>query len=112
MNHALNTALKNYQRAVLIGCDCPSLTPQDLVAAMSALNEQTPVVLAPAEDGGYVLIGLNRPCPELFTNMPWSQSHLMQQTRARCQQYGIVYHELDTQWDVDTPDDLLRYQAL
>jgi uncharacterized protein len=112
MNYALNTALKNYQRAVLIGCDCPSLTLQDLVAAIHALNEQTPVVLAPAEDGGYVLIGLNRPHPELFANMPWSQSHLMQQTRARCQQQGIAYYELTTQWDVDTPADLLRYQAL
>jgi len=111
MNHALNTALKHYQRAVLIGCDCPSLTPQDLAAAIHALNEQTPVVLAPAEDGGYVLIGLNRPHPELFTDMPWSQSHLMQQTRARCQQHGIAYCELSTQWDVDTPADLLRYRA-
>ena len=110
MNHALNTALKNYQRAVLIGCDCPSLTAQDLAAAIHALNEQTPVVLAPAEDGGYVLVGLNRKQPELFTDMPWSQPHLMQQTRARCQQLNIAYHKLATQWDVDTPADLIRYR--
>jgi uncharacterized protein len=112
MNHALCTALKHYKRAVLIGCDCPSLTTHDLINAITVLNEQTTVVFAPAEDGGYVLIGLNRPYPELFINMPWSNPQLMTQTRARCQQHGIVYQELATQWDVDTPEDLVRYQAL
>jgi len=110
MNHALNTALKNYQRAVLIGCDCPSLTSQDLAAAISALNETT-AVFAPAEDGGYVLVGLNRPHPELFVALPWGSNQVMAKTRARCQQHGIVYYELSTQWDVDTPADLLRYRA-
>jgi rSAM/selenodomain-associated transferase 1 len=111
MNHALCMALKDYQRAVLIGCDCPSLTMQDLITAITALNEFT-AVFAPAEDGGYVLIGLNRPQPELFTDMPWSSEQLMNETRARCQQHGIRYRELAMQWDVDTADDLARYQAL
>jgi rSAM/selenodomain-associated transferase 1 len=112
MNHALCAALKHYKRAVLIGCDCPSFTTQNLAEAISALNEQTTAVFSPVEDGGYVLIGLSRPQPELFVDMPWSKPHLMSATRARCQQYGIVYQELAMQWDVDTPDDLLRYQAL
>jgi rSAM/selenodomain-associated transferase 1 len=110
MNHALCTALKHYKRAVLIGCDCPSLTSQDLATAITMLNDQTTTVIAPAEDGGYVLIGLNRPHPELFTNMPWGNTQLMEQTRARCQQHQIVYHELALQWDVDTPADLARYR--
>lgn len=111
MNDALCSTLKHYKRAVLIGCDCPSLTTQDLVNAIMALNEQTTVVFAPAEDGGYVLIGLNRPQPELFINMPWGNSQLMAKTRTRCQQLGIVYQELAMQWDVDTPNDLRRYQT-
>ncbi|MDD1610819.1 MAG: TIGR04282 family arsenosugar biosynthesis glycosyltransferase [Methylococcaceae bacterium] len=109
MNHALCTALKHYKRAVLIGCDCPSLTSQDLANAITALNDKITVVFAPAEDGGYVLIGLNRPHPELFHNMPWSNERLMQKTRTCCQQQGIIYYELAIQWDVDTPKDLARY---
>jgi rSAM/selenodomain-associated transferase 1 len=112
MNHALCTALKHYKRAVLIGCDCPSLTSQDLATAITMLNDQTTTVIAPAEDGGYVLIGLNRPHPELFTNMPWGSEQLMTVTRACCQQYQIAYHETLTQWDVDTPADLARYRHI
>lgn len=110
MNHALGVALKHYKRAVLMGCDCPSLTPHDLATAITALNETTTAVIAPAEDGGYVLIGLNRPHPELFSNMPWSNPQLMAETRARCQQQRINYYELSVQWDVDTPADLARYR--
>lgn len=112
MNHALSTALKHYKRAILIGCDSPSLTTQDLADAISALNDKTTAVFAPAEDGGYVLIGLNRPQPELFTDMPWGSNQVMAKTRARCQQLGIIYHELAPQWDVDTPVDLMRYRKL
>ena len=112
MNHALCTALKSYQRAALIGCDCPSLTTQELASAISALNDKTTAVFSPAEDGGYVLIGLNRPQAELFTNIPWGSEQVMVETRARCQQFGIIYHELAEQWDVDTPVDLARYQKL
>ena len=112
MNHALCTALKSYKRAVLIGCDCPSLTPQDLMSSISVLNEKTTAVFAPTEDGGYVLIGLNRPQPELFVAMPWGSAQVMTETRARCRQLGIIYHELAWQWDVDTAEDLTRYQKL
>lgn len=109
MNQALNTALKNYKRAVLIGCDCPSLNSQDLATAIQVLNDKTSAVFAPAEDGGYVLIGLNHPQPELFIDMPWSSERVMAETRARCQQHGIIYQELAMQWDIDTPVDLARY---
>ena len=112
MNHALCTALKSYKRAVLIGCDCPSLTSQELASAISVLNDKTTAVFAPAEDGGYVLIGLNRPQPELFVTMPWGGTQVMTETRTRCQQLGIIYHELAQQWDVDTAEDLTRYQKL
>jgi len=55
MQHAFCSALKNYSRALLMGCDCPSLTSQDLEEALTALQQGDDVVLAPAEDGGYVL---------------------------------------------------------
>jgi rSAM/selenodomain-associated transferase 1 len=109
MSHALCTALKFFKRVVLIGCDSPSLSSQDLASVIIALNETT-AVFAPAEDGGYVLLGLNRPQPELFIQMPWGSELVMAETRVRCQQSGIVYHEMPIQWDVDTPRDLTRYR--
>ena len=112
MNNAFCSALNSYSRALIIGCDCPSLTEQDLEEALTALNQEKCCVLAPAEDGGYVLIGLNQPHPELFDNMPWGTERVLEQTRARIKHYNLHHHELKEQWDVDTPKDLTRYHAL
>jgi len=112
MHHAFCSALATHSHALLMGCDCPSLTEQDLEQALAALNQDSGVVLAPAEDGGYVLIGLNRPCPELFDNMPWGTELVLDQTRNRIEHYKLHHHELNEQWDLDTAEDLERYQAL
>lgn len=112
MNNAFCLALNRYSRAVLIGCDCPSLTGQDLEDALTALNQKRSCVLGPAEDGGYVLIGLNHPHPELFLNMPWGTDRVLELTRARLKHSTLQYHELRQQWDIDTPGDLARYRAL
>jgi rSAM/selenodomain-associated transferase 1 len=112
MNHAFAVALAEYSHAIIIGCDCPSLTGCDLDIAISALNTGCDIVLAPAEDGGYVLIGLNRPVPELFENMPWGTAEVLNQTRTRIGQTGQRCFELKEQWDVDTFDDLLRYRKI
>ena len=112
MNNAFSRALNNHSRALIIGCDCPSLTEQDLEAALTALHQESQCVLAPAEDGGYVLIGLNQPQPELFDNMPWGTERVLEQTRARIKHANLHHQELKQQWDVDTPEDLARYRAL
>ena len=112
MNNAFCRALNSYSRALIIGCDCPSLTEQDLEAALIALNQRRCCVLAPADDGGYVLIGLNQPHPELFDNMLWGTEQVLEQTRMRIKQNNFHHYELKEQWDVDTPEDLKRYQAL
>ncbi len=112
MSHAFCLALECYSRALIIGCDCPSLTIKDLESAIIALNQENCCVLAPAEDGGYVLIGLNQPHPELFDNMPWGTALVYEQTRARAKQYNLRFQELQQQWDVDTLEDLARYRAL
>ncbi len=109
MHHAFTTTLKEYKKAVLIGCDCPSLTQSDLQEALSELNNNQ-IVLAPAEDGGYVLIGLDRPQEQLFTKIPWSTSLVLPITRTRISKKNLNYFELSEQWDVDTIDDLLRYR--
>jgi hypothetical protein len=112
MNNAFCSALNSYSRALLIGCDCPSLTIQDLEIAITALNQRRCCVLAPAEDGGYVLIGLNQPHPELFDNISWGTERVLEQTRTRIKHYNLHHYELKEQWDVDAPTDLKRYQAL
>ncbi|MFI3155474.1 MAG: TIGR04282 family arsenosugar biosynthesis glycosyltransferase [Methylococcaceae bacterium] len=111
MHHAFCSALTAYPHALLMGCDCPSLTEHDLEEAFTALNQGNEVVLAPAEDGGYVLIGLSRPQPELFNNMPWGTDSVLDQTRNRIERYKLRHHELRGQWDLDTPEDLERYRT-
>jgi rSAM/selenodomain-associated transferase 1 len=111
MQHAFDSAFSHYRRAVLIGCDCPSLTHVDLAEALAALAMPARGVLSPAEDGGYVLIGLNRPQPELFKNMPWGTEQVLSLTLAKLRQLNLEAVQLSCQWDVDTPEDLARYRV-
>jgi uncharacterized protein len=111
MHHAFGEALAQFSSAIIIGCDCPSLTNGDLEQGLSQLTQGKPCVLAPAEDGGYVLIGLKQPQPALFDNMPWGTDEVLGLTRARLQSLNLDYHELNTQWDLDTVADLKRYRS-
>lgn len=96
---------------VLIGTDCPCLTADDLRAATAALAAGSEAVIAPAEDGGYGLIGATRPIPELFEAMPWSTARVAGLTRERAAAAGLGLAELRTVWDVDTPVDHQRLVA-
>jgi rSAM/selenodomain-associated transferase 1 len=95
---------------IVIGTDCPALTGDHLRLAATALQRGNDVVITPAEDGGYVLIGVNRPQPELLTGMTWSTPQVMAETRARIARYALRAHELPMLWDVDTPADLARLE--
>jgi hypothetical protein len=94
--------------AVVIGTDCPALAPHHLRIAADILRGGSDAVLIPAEDGGYVLIGLRRPEPTLFSDMPWSTPGVMAETRLRLRQLGLRWREPVTLWDVDLPADLER----
>lgn len=112
MFHALNTGLQNFKQVLLVGCDCPSLAADDFKQAITALKQQADVVLAPAEDGGYVLIGVKQPQAKLLSDagMPWGTSQVLAITRQRIQQLQLKAVEIAEQWDVDTPQDLVRYR--
>jgi rSAM/selenodomain-associated transferase 1 len=110
MNHALNTTLKNAPYAVLMGSDCASLGITELRLALTALNEGWDAVLGPAEDGGYVLIGLRRPHPALFRNIAWSTPRVLPVTRHRLRCAGLDWAELPLGWDVDHPKDIRRWR--
>lgn len=96
---------------LIVGTDCPVLTPADLQQAADALQHHD-AVLIPAEDGGYVLIGLRRPLPQVFADITWSTPQVQAQTRERLQAAGASWHELPALWDVDEPADWNRWQHL
>jgi uncharacterized protein len=112
MNHAFCNALSDYNKAILIGCDCPSLTSDDLDQALTRLSDGAQCIISPAEDGGYVLIGLKQAQPELFSNMPWGTDQVLDATRAKIEALGIRHCELSTQWDIDSYQDLLKYREM
>ena len=95
--------------AVLIGSDCPSLKAENIGEAFAALQGGDDVVLAPAEDGGYVLIGMQQGNRDLFIDMPWGTSEVLMETRARLGYLGLRWHELPMQWDVDRAEDVERW---
>jgi hypothetical protein len=92
---------------MLIGTDCPALTSVDLRLAWDALHFHD-AVLTPAEDGGYVLIGLARFEAALFEGVDWGGGTVLAQTRERLVGLGWRWDELPARWDVDRPADLAR----
>ena len=95
---------------LLIGSDCPVLTPALLGTCAEALADHD-VVCLPAEDGGYGLIGVRHPDPCLFENIPWGSERVMAETRERVAALGWRLACPDTVWDVDRPEDLARLWA-
>lgn len=112
MHHALQEALADSQFAVLIGSDCAVMDADYLDQACRALQAGSELVIGPAEDGGYLLIGVRRCCPELFESIPWGSAGVLGATRERARTLGLRYAELDALWDIDTPADLQRWRAL
>jgi uncharacterized protein len=94
--------------AILVGTDCPALTPEHLQEAARHLSAGCDAVLTPAEDGGYVLVGLSRVSPQVFEGIAWGGPGVMRETRLRLATLGWLWHELPELWDVDRPDDVTR----
>jgi rSAM/selenodomain-associated transferase 1 len=94
---------------LVIGTDCPALTAGHLHEAANALRDAD-VVLIPADDGGYVLIGARAAHPELFRDIDWGTETVLAETRARISTLGFKSIELRPLWDVDTESDLARLE--
>jgi uncharacterized protein len=94
--------------AIVVGTDCPALAPSHLRAAARGLVDGMDVVIIPVDDGGYGLIGMQRPQPALFESMTWSTSSVMAETRRRLSRLGLSWREPARLWDVDRPADLDR----
>ena len=111
MHQAITDTLQSATRVVLIGSDCPEYEPDYLASAFTALSTND-VVLGPAADGGYVLIGMKQPHALLFSDMPWGTERVCRLTRNRLSQLQLDWHELPTRHDVDTVADLSRFPQL
>jgi rSAM/selenodomain-associated transferase 1 len=96
------------EATLVIGTDCPVLTATHLRDAANVLRDGADAVIFSAEDGGYVLIGLSRPVPQLFTGMAWSNDGVMVETRQRLRHLGLSWREPGQLWDVDRPSDVKR----
>lgn len=97
--------------ALLVGTDCPALTPGHLKRAAQVLRKGCDAVFFPAEDGGYVLAGLRRATPLLFQDIPWGGPEVMVATRQRLRQAACRWQEPASLWDVDRPGDIARLRA-
>ena len=108
MRSALERALQQGRRPVLIGADSPDLDVHDLSGAFAALAH-CDAVFSPTRDGGYALIGLRRPVPSIFNGPAWGSAAVMQVTRARLRHAGASWIELRSVSDLDTVEDLQQW---
>lgn len=109
MYHAASIALKEAEAVIIIGSDCPGLDRAYLAEALHALSSpEKDVVIGPAEDGGYVLIGLKVADSQLFRNIDWGTDRVLQQTLQGIRQRNLGYQLLRPLCDVDTKDDLVN----
>lgn len=112
MNRLFMQAFQAEQSPVLlIGADTPHLPTQHLSNAIAQLRNSADLVLGPSEDGGYYLVGLRRPVPELFENIAWSSSTVFRATVDRAAKFGLKVALLPVERDIDDAKDLEWLQS-
>ncbi len=104
MAEALAFVLSRHQKAVIIGSDCPYLTERILRESLSMLDTAD-IVIGPALDGGYYLMGCKKNHPRLFEGINWSTSSVLQQTMAKVKEENLTYAHLEPLADIDTEED-------
>ena len=106
------TALESpagFPPTIIIGTDCPDLSAERIARAFAALREHD-VVLGPALDGGYYLIGLRSPCPALFQDIPWGTAEVFERTTEIAAREQRSVARLEPLPDVDEPSDLIHWR--
>ena len=105
MSRMFDRAFESSGRAIVIGTDAPAVDEKTIRRALQALDSAD-VVLGPSRDGGYYLLGLRRPRPELFTGIRWSTGSVMSETVERARASGLDVTFLEVESDIDTAADL------
>jgi rSAM/selenodomain-associated transferase 1 len=111
MQGALVDGLSRYRQVILVGSDCPGIDAGYLQRAYRELTRHS-VVLGPADDGGYVLIGAREDCPGVFKGISWGQDSVYAQTVSALDQQNLSWTALGSLPDIDRPEDLVIWQAL
>lgn len=93
------------EKTVIIGTDCIDITSETINRTMDLLNDKD-VVLGPAEDGGYYLLGLKKFIPQIFQNIDWSTEYVLEQTIEKINNNELKFELLKTLKDIDTLDDI------
>lgn len=99
------------ERVVAIGSDCPQIDSTLLISALAALDRHD-LVLGPADDGGYYLIGMRRFIPDLFQGIDWGTSQVFSQTTTIASHLNLSWAALPTLADVDRPEDLVVWRQI
>lgn len=100
--------LDSYRRVMIIGADCPNISTEILAKAYKKLANHD-LVLGPATDGGYYLIGLTAPQPRLFDNLPWGTGRVLPKTLTIAEKSALSFFLLKELSDVDRPEDLNNF---
>ena len=109
MSSAITINLQTCKHVVLVGTDAPALGIDQIEHAIINLRNGPDVVITPAEDGGYVLIGMNQPHEAIFKSVPWATDKVLATTLENIHTLGLEVTELETCWDIDRPEDYERY---
>lgn len=107
MYQCFQQLLLRYQYVVLVGSDCPYLDEEHIAEVVQTL-QNTPCVLTPADDGGYVLIALSRVTDALFQGVPWGGDRVLAVTEEKLRRLGWDYHLMSHLMDIDTAEDLAQ----
>ena len=107
LDDAIQRTLRTSRSVLVMGGDCLTLTSRDLQRALCSLRAND-AVIAPARDGGYVLLGVSRPATPLLRRVPWGTRHVLATTRRRMRALGWRFRVLGWQHDVDRAADLAR----
>lgn len=108
MHQSFRSAFKEgARRAVIVGTDVPSIRPDFIHSAFNGLSKAD-LVIGPAKDGGYYLIGLKRPAPEIFTGIEWSGPDVLASSLDTAKRLGLKTALLPPLGDIDTFEDLLE----
>lgn len=110
MSDAFENTLKENTKVIIIGTDCKELTPDILSQAFNTLN-YVDVVIGPAFDGGYYLIGMKTMEESLFQGIDWSTSSVLEQTVNKLNRQKLSYVLLKTLSDIDTEEDLKKSKS-
>jgi rSAM/selenodomain-associated transferase 1 len=96
---------RGYREIVIIGSDCYELTEEIIMDAFEQLKQKD-VVIGPAKDGGYYLLGMNVIIPQLFTGKNWSTKKVFRETLTEIKSFNYSVYQLPVLNDVDNSEDV------